>query len=109
MCAYGYFGGSTVEGRPPNQQLIQDGSHAPEVRFGIILLELQYLGRHIQRRATQRFRKPCRLQIAGKSEVCDLQQGSSTRGAQQQVLGFEIPLRQQNEGLGPERVMHAVH
>ena len=82
-----------VEGGAPRDELEQDGAHAPQVRLGIVLLEAQDLGGHVQGRAAQRLRQALGLQGAGKAEVCNLQDRPRRLGGQQQVLGLEVPLR----------------
>ena len=82
-----------VEGGAPRNELEQDGAHAPQVRLGVVLLEAQDLGGHVQGRAAQRLRQALGLQGARKAEVRDLQDRPRRLGGQQQVLGLEVPLR----------------
>ena len=37
------------EGRLPYNQLKEDGPDAPQVGFGVVLVKMQYLGRHVER------------------------------------------------------------
>ena len=43
-----------LEGRAARQQLEQNGAHGPQVGLGVVAGQLQHLGRHVKRTATQR-------------------------------------------------------
>ena len=84
--------------RRTHNKLVEDGANAPQVGLGVILVELQDLGRHVERGAAQGFSETLRLQAARKAEIRDLQQLLARLvGGQQQVLRLQVPLQHRKE------------
>ena len=71
----------------------QDGTHAPQIGFGIVFVELQNLRGHVQGRPAQGLCQALWLQASCKAEICNLQQRARFGRGQQEVLRLQVPLR----------------
>lgn len=64
---------AAIERGPTNHQLVQDGSHAPQVGLGIVLVRLENLRSHVQGGAAQGVSQLVLLQVSGKAKVSYLE------------------------------------
>mmetsp|Transcript_1549 Transcript_1549/g.5694 ORF Transcript_1549/g.5694 Transcript_1549/m.5694 type:complete len:345 (+) Transcript_1549:377-1411(+) len=79
-----------AERRAADENLKEDGAHAPQVRLGVVLFVLQNLRGHVERRAAQRLGHPLRLERPCKSKVRNLQLRHRRCFGQEEVLGLKV-------------------
>ena len=62
------------EGRLAREHLEEHGADAPQVGLGVVALERQDLGRHVERASAERLRERRGLEVAREPKVGDLQE-----------------------------------